>query len=190
MAWFNHLLEHHLHQWRCSLCDGVPYLRLEDFKYHLHTKHRSLPDNTYSDVLRSCQEPLRTIPVSNCPFCDKWECELRKIQPHVPDPDIILVDWKRFRRHVGSHLEQLALFAIRGCISDIHEDGSDRAVGIESDRSSLPQWENPVSVASSIGLSGSSQAQLQRTEDDQSDTLRYRRADRSYRTVHIPGLDK
>lgn len=67
-----------------------------------------------------CQIPLDLIPAADCPFCDEFESRLRETQisqlakgkQKSSDTGVIVVPPSLFRRHVGSHLEQLALFAM------------------------------------------------------------------------------
>lgn len=74
---------------------------------------------------------------SACPFCDEWETKLRELNTYMSSDDILVVTTEQFRHCVGSHMEQLALFAIpRGYKEDSDASSSRAAPGHGSDGSS------------------------------------------------------
>jgi hypothetical protein len=127
------------------LCDKQPYLTASNFKIHLAAKHPIVPEAHYPTMMRSCQEPLSFVPALDCPFCDTWEAALRDRQaagnptPTASTEGVLVVSWRQFRRHVASHLEQLALFAARSYIIEEQlETDSHGAVDAMSAKGSLP----------------------------------------------------
>ena len=64
--------------------------------------------------IKACSRPLEAIEASACPLCHVWEEKLQQRAGHS-DQDrngAIGTTLHEFRRHLGQHLEQLALFAI------------------------------------------------------------------------------
>jgi Ankyrin repeats (3 copies) len=111
------------------------------------------------------QQSLDRIPATACPLCDDWEKKLREANPHTPKNGALVVTPAQFRRHVGAHMEQLALFAIpRGYKEDEDAGSSGAAPGIGTDDSSdkksqadsRPDYEDqknpPLHVAAFEGL--------------------------------------
>jgi len=81
-------------------------------------------------VLQS-EEAVDTIPADACPFCDEWEETI--IDPKHDARRAFLNDGqdvkpygtlKQFRRHLGRHMEQLALFALPMAENEDLEDES------------------------------------------------------------------
>ncbi|OCL11416.1 hypothetical protein AOQ84DRAFT_423590, partial [Glonium stellatum] len=118
-SWFDHELQNHRHQWVCLLCGVDPFRSYDKFSSHIHAAHPEMWDHL-KDVTQASQQPLQLIPAIECPFCSDWELKLREDQMRrleasgasLNTTDIILVNAQNFRRHVGLHMEQLALFAI------------------------------------------------------------------------------
>jgi ankyrin repeat protein len=111
------------------------------------------------------QQSLDRIPATACPLCDDWEKKLREANPHTPKNEVLVVTPAQFRRHVGAHMEQLALFAIpRGYKEDEDAGSSGAAPGVGTDDSSgkksqadsRPDYEGrgnpPLHVAAFEGL--------------------------------------
>lgn len=137
-TWFTHELENHRHQWTCFLCQKE-FSTLDRFQSHMQTKHSEVPREQLDDVAKLCKKPLPLIPATDCPFCDEYDSTLREAQLQnrehqgTTEPDVILVPALAFRRHLASHLEQLALFAMgTQCAADEPTDSESahsRAVG-------------------------------------------------------------
>ena len=70
-------------------------------------------------MCEASQQPADRISASDCPFCKDWEIKLRRENPNIPIDETIVVSPAQFRHHVGSHMQQLALFAIpRGYLEE------------------------------------------------------------------------
>jgi hypothetical protein len=118
-SWFTHELQSHRHQWVCFFCKKGPFGSLSQFKTHLRAKHPEVPKEQDSEMTKLCQQPSELISAEACPFCDDFAKKLRASQltdrampQSTEKPESILVPARLFRRHVGSHMEQLALFSL------------------------------------------------------------------------------
>jgi hypothetical protein len=141
-TWFAHVLQNHLLTWRCCFCRANQGT-LEGFQRHLRKNHsEKATDSELHSLAKGCQERLDKIPPSACTLCDTWEAKLRELNKHISADENLVVTPLQYRHHVGSHMEQLALFAIpRG----FEEDGGGslgtaaprRGSGASSDRSSV-----------------------------------------------------
>ncbi|KAL9598127.1 MAG: hypothetical protein Q9219_004683 [cf. Caloplaca sp. 3 TL-2023] len=59
----------------------------------------------------ACQQAVDRLSPDACPFCDEWTTKLVEVNPSVPPAQpVVTIQW--FEHHVGSHMEQLALFAV------------------------------------------------------------------------------
>jgi hypothetical protein len=67
------------------------------------------PHNLES-LLRTSSHPSEFLLASECPFCD-WNAVLRKRNP-APEGTELSVPSNRFLKHLGKHLEELALFVV------------------------------------------------------------------------------
>ncbi|KAH8749410.1 hypothetical protein F5882DRAFT_488661, partial [Hyaloscypha sp. PMI_1271] len=78
-------------------------------------------------LVKVYQKPVDKLRPSACPFCDEWETKLRELNTHMSPDEILVVTTAQFRHHVGSHMEQLALFAIPRGYKEDGDAGSSRA---------------------------------------------------------------
>ncbi|KAI9853466.1 MAG: hypothetical protein M1813_002217 [Trichoglossum hirsutum] len=142
--------------------DLKPYT-LENFQKHIRQSHADkFAEDQLPAPVKVCQQPLDRLPATTCPFCDDWESKLRKVNKHIPKDEIIVVTPQQFQHHVGSHMGQLALFAIPRGYKEDGDAGSSRAApghcsDATSDRSlARPNYEdeeNPrLHVAAFEGL--------------------------------------
>ncbi|KAI0871097.1 hypothetical protein GGS24DRAFT_472772 [Hypoxylon argillaceum] len=135
-TWFNHEFQCHKKQWICVLCSKGPFKTPADFKSHAENKHANfLFNNGQLEVfMHLSQRAVDTIAADECPFCDEWGATLRNDTD--PSGFVITVESDRFRHHVASHMEQLALFAILRSIGDDEaEEGTNQVVA--PDRSTV-----------------------------------------------------
>lgn len=113
-VWFEHELSEHLSEWQCCYCSTEPFADLVDFEEHMETKHGGeFRKEQLSSLAKLSRRPLENIPAASCPFCD-WPTRLRAGEISSQDNGSmdVLVPWRRYRKHVGGHLEQLALSAL------------------------------------------------------------------------------
>ncbi|KAJ8133330.1 hypothetical protein O1611_g298 [Lasiodiplodia mahajangana] len=136
-TWFSHELQNHRKQWMCILCSKGRFGRTAEFKSHIKDKHSdvSVDDNQLNTFMKAGQCIVDAIAADQCPFCDEWEATLKNSTPIPPSVSpleaVITVEPAQFRRHVASHMEQLASFAIpRSMGDDGSEDGSGKGVAL------------------------------------------------------------
>jgi hypothetical protein len=100
----------HRRKWSCPLC-STSCKEEAATEAHLMRSHCDMvgPHNLES-LLRTSSHPSEFLLASECPFCD-WNAVLRKRNP-VPDGTELSVPSNRFLKHLGKHLEELALFVV------------------------------------------------------------------------------
>lgn len=137
-TWFTHELQNHLVEWNCCFCSHIPFQTRDKFEKHVRKSHaNSFTDDQLPSLFKACQKPVDKLPASACPFCGDWETRLRELNQHLSAEEVLVVTPQQFRHHVGSHMEQLALFAIpRGYKEDGDGDSGGAAPGHGSDASS------------------------------------------------------
>ena len=111
-TWFKHELQAHRVEWCCPFCSHIPLPSLKSFENHLYSRHaQKFPHDHLRALTETCQQSVNRIPPQDCPFCDEWAIKLRDINPGMSE-DSMVVTPAQFQHHVGSHMEQLALFAL------------------------------------------------------------------------------
>ena len=130
-SWFEHELQEHRIEWSCPICTNRSYRSSKEFENHVLRKHPNHFSNAELPTLSSASRvSLDKIPASSCPFCSEWEDALRTANKHISADETIVVTAQQFRRHVGAHMEQLALFAIpRGYEEEGDADSGQVAAG-------------------------------------------------------------
>jgi hypothetical protein len=102
----------------CRFCEGKEFFDEAQLLKHTRRRHANLLEPGQSTViLQLSRKPLSQIPASDCPCCTSWNERLREYaSSRGKSIDIgsntITVHPTIFKRHLGSHLEQFALFAI------------------------------------------------------------------------------
>jgi hypothetical protein len=140
--WFGHELQNHRREWVCQYCHHVPFLTAADFSKHISTSHPAVLASTQIQaVLLQSEEPVDTISAFACPLCDEWE-EGIKTRQGKQEGKIRMLNHgemvepygtkKQFRRHLGRHMEQLALFALPTNNAELDDDSTS---GEEDDQS-------------------------------------------------------
>lgn len=100
--WFNHELESHRKQWRCTKCRNSKFTSTSHLREHFDSTHQgAFTDTQWPFILKACEHPLRTFEPHSCPFCLSWD-----------PPENEAYNIQEFGRHLGSHLQQLALTAL------------------------------------------------------------------------------
>ncbi|TAQ86664.1 hypothetical protein B7494_g5027 [Chlorociboria aeruginascens] len=116
--WFAHELQNHRREWVCQYCQHSPFTSEMAFSTHLKSLHSITGSHLKALVLQS-EEPVDRISATACPLCEDWETNVR--DPKHDSNRAFLNDGKKvdaygtlnqFRRHLGHHMEQLALFAL------------------------------------------------------------------------------
>lgn len=123
--WFDHELKEHRVQWSCRFCNEEPFKSRSRFEHHVRDKHvQSIKEDQLAHILEISRAPVQGIPAADCPFCFDFESKLREDNPSIHPSEIIVVTNAQFRRHVGSHMQRLALFAIAPRTSS-HDSGDE-----------------------------------------------------------------
>lgn len=126
-AWFNHELKHHHSLYICKMC-GCQFSATELLDKHFlveHGPHSEVEILSLIDHGKLVPSHLRA---QDCPFCDDWalilsnrrhQAEAQK-SPSFGQADI-LVSLTHFKRHVATHQEQLAIFAVPRTVDENEE---------------------------------------------------------------------
>lgn len=116
-SWFEHELQHHRSRCSCSLCREGPFASKSEITSHITSAHGSFSPDQMSMLLDSGRQVPALFNAYECPLCDDWAETLQ----HQGDPSVkivsgekpsVLVSSTRFKRHVATHQEQLAIFAV------------------------------------------------------------------------------
>jgi len=128
---FAHEVQIHRREWTCPRCELGPFDNIESFQNHLIKIHSSPSGSQLEALVLQSEEPVDKISSTACKLCDDWETNLldskhnsRRLflnDGHIVEPYGTL---HQFRRHLGRHMEQLALFALPKSDGDEMEDDS------------------------------------------------------------------
>ncbi|CAI6262046.1 unnamed protein product [Periconia digitata] len=118
--WFSHEMQKHRVNFVCAFCAGTSCETEEDYKTHVLAHHPDLLeiDSDHEEpVLEVARKPLKQIATNACPFCmdDHLQADQKAAKRDVqinPFNCVLYVDPSVFKRHLASHLQQLALSAI------------------------------------------------------------------------------
>ena len=122
-TWFDHELACHRLEWCCRFCSYPAFATQEKLAAHMRARHAQLSSPAQLPVLlHACRQAVDRVPAANCLLCD-WESVLRQNNTVVSPHETFVVTLDQFRRHVGSHMEQLALFALPRSYQDHGAEG-------------------------------------------------------------------
>lgn len=117
-SWFAHELEHHRALCLCKLC-GYQHMDTKALQRHLLDEHGPYPNEKMHSIIEHGKLVPSQLRAQDCPFCDDWASILlnRRHQTQGQDPSSvhpadILVSLTHFKRHLATHQEQLAIFAV------------------------------------------------------------------------------
>ncbi|KAH0545417.1 hypothetical protein FGG08_000558 [Glutinoglossum americanum] len=139
-SWFDHELQAHRRDWCCSICE-TRFHSAGAFENHMRQLHSaSFVESQLSAIISLGETPVDKILATDCPFCDDWDTVL-KGRMALTDPEIsterLVVTPEQFRRHVGRHMEQLALFVLpRNYYDDEGMDFGSDAVAVHDNSDS------------------------------------------------------
>ena len=156
--WLAHELQAHRREWTCPHCQAAPFSSKGSFQSHLKTAHNLvLAGSELEAVTLQSEGPVERIPSTACSLCEDWQSSIlnsnknfaraflndgKDIQPYGT--------LKQFRRHLGRHMEQLALFALpMNGEEEVEDESSDEDDGVsdiifgdsKDERSGLNQQE-------------------------------------------------
>ena len=158
-TWFTHELQIHRIEWCCPFCTHPPLQSLVLFEDHLQNYHaQKFIKEQLSALGATCQQSVDKISPQACPFCDEWSVKLRDANPNLAGGTLVVTP-AQFQHHVGSHMEQLALFALPKDHGDAVEStgvagGADNSADSEfGSKASYECHKNPpLHIASYEGL--------------------------------------
>ena len=111
-TWFNHELECHRLEWSCRFCSHPPFKSETKFSAHMRNHHTHFSSSAHLPALiRASRQSVDRIPAAACPLCH-WDATLRDLNTHIASEETLVVTQEQFRKHLGRHMEQLALFAL------------------------------------------------------------------------------
>jgi hypothetical protein len=126
--WFEHEVEHHRSKWHCSICNIQGITAKVDFRNHIRSHADGVTENQLDALCKAFRQPQKRFLASECPFCTAWNEKLRNSNENHDAPSVTLT---QFMKHVGSHMRQLALFALPRESTEEAEDTathSDRSI--------------------------------------------------------------
>ena len=131
-TWFKHEMKHHRFEWCCPYCSQTLFRSEKELKAHIHHQHTDLPSLPHPALVEIGRRSLDRIPATDCPLC-YWDESLRDLNTHTSSDETLVVTPEQFRRHLGDHMEQLALFALPRSYKNEDEEGdanSDQAAAV------------------------------------------------------------
>ena len=79
---------------------------------HMRHQHPQFSSpNQLPALVKASMRSVDRIPANACPLCH-WDVTLKDLNPRTPSDETLVVTLEQFRRHLGAHMEQLALFAL------------------------------------------------------------------------------
>ncbi|PVH96841.1 hypothetical protein DM02DRAFT_686847 [Periconia macrospinosa] len=138
--WFRHEMQNHRVSYACMLCKGKTFNLKEGYLAHVRRHHPDMLEHGGEQpILDISRRPLERISAAECPCCSEWVGRLRERAALDSDPDGVSDDIftipNVFKRHLASHLEQLALFSIP--IRPSTDGSASSNVAIEEDKGSV-----------------------------------------------------
>lgn len=126
-TWFDHELRVHRSSFACKIC-GEQIQKEEDLETHVLSAHANFPPEQLPTILELGRVVPSQLKAQDCPFCDDWAHSLySKRHPQgetetSADFSKILVALSKFKKHVATHQEKLAIFTVP---KSMDYDGSD-----------------------------------------------------------------
>lgn len=133
-AWVEHEMTKHRARFHCPFCRYEDSSSTDNFRHHVRSAHtQDINDEQLGVLVDASMRPIENFAAADCPFCDTWERDLRRSNAAITNAQTIVVTPPQFVRHVGSHMQDLALFAIpRGYLEGDTDGGSLAGVGAAS----------------------------------------------------------
>lgn len=106
-AWFDHEVLIHRGTWPCLQCGEVSDAA-DILRTHVKTQHADqISPQQLPLVVEQSRRPVKFIHPNECPFCDEeWA------RGEVSETGALVVTLEEFRRHLGQHLQRIALFSL------------------------------------------------------------------------------
>ncbi|RPA72177.1 hypothetical protein BJ508DRAFT_79042 [Ascobolus immersus RN42] len=114
-SWSTHELTTHRLEYHCTLHDRT-FATSSALESHLLKHHTPTPTKLQLPLLvEKCQRPMTKFSPDDCPLCTTWGTRIRALEEKtrfVKEGEKLVVTARVFMRHLGRHMEQLALFAL------------------------------------------------------------------------------
>jgi hypothetical protein len=116
--WWHHEMQCHRVQYGCMECNETNFSSSEELLKHIQIRHAQLHAIAGQDsLLKLSRKPVARLRAVECPCCTSWAERLAtRAQTQLGDSRASSNDGSvaanAFKRHLASHLEQLALFAL------------------------------------------------------------------------------
>lgn len=115
-AWQAHDAECHHIRWECHYCHTGAFGNAANLQKHLRSTHNvdDIPEEVLAEVATSSSHPLTEV-VPNCPLCnfgDEVRRDAASSGQQLSENTEVVIPLADYHRHIASHQEQLALFAI------------------------------------------------------------------------------
>jgi serine/threonine-protein kinase RIM15 len=150
--WFAHELQNHRREWACPHCQIELFTTKDEFQSHLELAHHIILHGSQLEALvLQSEEPVDRVSPIACRLCDEWETNL--LDPKKEPSRSFLNDGRhmeaygtlrQFRRHLGRHMEQLALFALP---LNEGEDMDDDSLGDDEEDDSNDGKDKSIEIA-------------------------------------------
>ncbi|KAK5993589.1 Serine/threonine-protein phosphatase 6 regulatory ankyrin repeat subunit A [Cladobotryum mycophilum] len=115
--WFNHELQCHRAHWECIICKSFISQSEKQLSSHMLREHGNATTSTQIPVLVDAgRKPQTYFDATACPLCSDWASQ-----------DSGTNNLAQFRRHLGKHLEQLALSALPKSTTEDQSNSEDDA---------------------------------------------------------------
>ncbi|KAK4155957.1 hypothetical protein C8A00DRAFT_13067, partial [Chaetomidium leptoderma] len=135
-AWFEHELLAHRSRWRCTKCAEF-FESPQALEQHVAARHsQEIAGKQTATIIDMSRRPPEFIQPSECPFCDGTWASAEPDALSENGAAVVVVDIDQFRRHVGHHLQQIALFSLPRLNREQEMDSND--AGIVPDRDDMP----------------------------------------------------
>jgi hypothetical protein len=112
--WWNHELQFHRKQWHCNETGHSIFHTEDEFKNHLRKEHLTwFTEPQLPSLVKMYERPIQAASI-RCPLCtDDYEIvgDIFSNETYIRRDPKFLPNGI-FKRHLGRHLERLALFAI------------------------------------------------------------------------------
>lgn len=117
-SWFDHEIKNHRATYSCSLCESVRGVSKTNLRSHFAT-HGTFTDQQLHILEDAARDTGIRLRARDCPFCDEWADKLAsRSVTSTRDDQGVVVSNVRFKRHVATHQEQLAIFALPRAIEE------------------------------------------------------------------------
>ena len=131
-AWFEHEVYEHRQVHQCMFCKQNSFKSRDHLRSHLAREHaKTCPPPMISSLLTATMKMPETFSANSCPFCDDLSRGIPKTNLNTQETQRERISAKKFRKHVATHMEQLALFALPKLYNDdnsIQDPGSGNEV--------------------------------------------------------------